>query len=70
MAKAAKDEVIDGHVSSSQCKKAIEALMAHRQKIAKKKEDSELLGMREENVWLVTTVKTMKSEKKLKPHKM
>ena len=64
------DELIDNHVSSNQCKKAVEALTSHAVKIAKKRDENELLEGKEENVWLVLTVKRSHPEKKLKPQRM
>ena len=36
-------ELIDSHVSSQQCEKAVSALVGHATKIAKRKEEHELL---------------------------
>lgn len=66
----AKDELIDAHVSISQCKKAATALLTHAKKVAEKKAESELLPGKEENVWLVLSVKKVSPEKKLKPFRM
>jgi hypothetical protein len=63
-------ELIDSHVSTSQCAKAIDALLKHATKVARRKEEHELLPGREENVWLVLSVKKVTPEKKLKAHKM
>ncbi|EPQ54787.1 ribosomal protein L1, partial [Gloeophyllum trabeum ATCC 11539] len=63
-------ELIDGHVSSLQCKKAVNALLGHALQIQKKKEENELLPGKEQHVWLVVAVKKMQPEKKLKPHKI
>ena len=62
--------LIDSHVPQSQCKKAITALVKHATKIAKQKEETELIPGKEENVWLVLSVKKVVPEKKLKPYKM
>ena len=66
----AKDELVDSHVSVSQCKKAVSALAKHASKLAKQREDTELLPGKEENVWLVLSVKKVTPEKKLKPYRM
>ena len=65
-----KDELIDNHVSTNQCKKAVDALMTHVAKAVAKRDENELLGGKEENVWLVLTVKRSHAEKKLKPQRM
>ena len=65
-----KDVLIDSHVSSNQAKKAVVALLKHQTKIAKQKEETELLPGREENIWLVLSVKKANSGKKLKLHRM
>ena len=66
----AVDDLIDYHVSVKQCKRAIKALHTHALKISKAKEEKELLPGKEENIWLVLSVKKTTPEKKLKPHKM
>ncbi|TDL22228.1 ribosomal protein L1 [Rickenella mellea] len=63
-------ELIDLHASADQCKKALVALSNHALKVAKKREESELLPGKEEFVWLVLTVKKTFPEKKLKPFKI
>lgn len=63
-------ELIDEHVSTKQCDLAVNALLKHAQKAQEKMQDSELLGGREQHVWLVVTVKKMQQEKKLKPRRM
>ncbi|KAH8114552.1 ribosomal protein L1 [Phellopilus nigrolimitatus] len=65
-----KTELIDAHISPSQCKKAIIALTEHATKVTKQREENELLPGKEENVWLVLSVKKTTPEKKLKPHKI
>ena len=67
---AKSEELIDSRVSATQCKKAVDALMNHATKLAKQRDENELLGGREENVWLVLTVKRSHPEKKLKPQRM
>lgn len=66
----AKDELIDSHVSIEQCKKAVDALTKHALKVAKEKAEKELIPGKEENIWLVLSVKKTTVEKKLKPFKM
>ena len=63
-------ELLDDHVSLKQCQLAVDALLKHEQKRQEKVQESQLLPGKEQNVWLVLTVKQMHSEKKLKPHKM
>lgn len=63
-------KLIDSHVSSAQCDKAVSALVGHATKIAKRKEEHELLPGKEENLWIVVSVKKVTPEKKLKAHKM
>ncbi|CAE7139822.1 unnamed protein product [Rhizoctonia solani] len=60
-------KLIDSHVSTQQAKKAIDALLKHNEKHKAKKEDNELLGPKEEVVWLNVAVKKVYPEKKLKP---
>ena len=66
----ANDVLIDDHVSTKQCEKAIEALLNHALKWQAEKDKTELLGAKEQHVWLNITVKNMHPEKKLKPFKM
>jgi ribosome biogenesis protein UTP30 len=66
----AVDELIDSHVSTSQCKRAVDALLKHAISEQKKREESELLPGKEQHIWLVLAVKRMHAEKKLKPFKM
>lgn len=66
----AVDELIGEHVSLMQCKKAVTSLTTHVTKVTKQKEGNELLPGKEENVWLVLSVKKTTPEKKLKPHRM
>lgn len=63
-------ELIDDHVSVAQCKKAVDALMAHATKKQAEAEESSLLGSKEQFVWLQVAVKKMHPEHKLKPFKM
>ncbi|PAV16927.1 ribosomal L1 [Pyrrhoderma noxium] len=66
----AKKDIIDEHVSVSQSKKAISALLGHATKVAEQKEETELISGKEENIWLVLSVKKTSAEKKLKPSKI
>lgn len=65
-----KVELIDGHVSAKQCKKAVEALLKHEVKRQAEQQESQLLPGKEQSVWLAVTLKQMHPEKKLKPHRM
>ncbi|KAJ6463323.1 ribosomal protein L1, partial [Mycena sanguinolenta] len=62
--------LIDGHVSDAQCKKAVDALHAHITKHAQKKEGTELLGGKDQNIWLNVSVKKIASAHKFKPVKI
>ena len=66
----AKNELIDAHVSSQQCKRAVNALLTHAIKHQEQKQETELLAGKEQHVWLQVAVKRMHPEKKLKPFKM
>jgi ribosome biogenesis protein UTP30 len=66
----AVDELIDGHVSSAQCKRAVDALLKHALEVEKENEEKELLSGKEQHIWLVLGVKHMHPEKKLKPFRM
>ncbi|KAH9940533.1 ribosomal protein L1 [Epithele typhae] len=59
--------LIDERVSSAQCKKAVEALLAHATKHEEKQAETQLLGSKEQTVWLVVNTKVMHPEKKIKP---
>jgi len=63
-------ELIDGHVSVKQCRRAVTALMEYALKQQEKREESELLPGKEENVWLQIAVKEIHGGAKLKPHRM
>ncbi|KLO05843.1 ribosomal protein L1 [Schizopora paradoxa] len=69
-AKTSPNALVDEHVSLAQCKKAVVALRNYALKVAKEKEETELIPGKEENIWLVLTVKKMQPEKKLKPFKI
>ncbi|KAJ7166451.1 ribosomal protein L1p/L10e family-domain-containing protein [Mycena crocata] len=66
----AKDDLIDAHVSLKQCKLAVEALHAHTTKLAEKRQETELLAGKEQNIWLNVTVKKIASAHKFKPVKV
>ncbi|EUC63366.1 ribosomal protein L5 [Rhizoctonia solani AG-3 Rhs1AP] len=63
----AMSKLIDSHVSTKQAKLAIDALLKHHEKHQAEKEESELLGAKEEVIWLNVAVKKAYPEKKLKP---
>lgn len=63
-------DLIDEHISTAQCTKAIDALLKHGQAYQEKLAEHELLPGSEPHVWLVLGVKRTQPEKKLKPHKM
>jgi ribosome biogenesis protein UTP30 len=63
-------ELIDGHVSIKQCKRAVAALMEYAFKEQQKREENELLPGKQECVWLQVSVKQVHAEAKLKPHRM
>ena len=65
-----QDTLIDDRVSEKQAKLAVDALHKHAMKKQKEQEDTELLGAREEWVWLVVAVKKSYPEKTLKPFRM
>ncbi|KAG8742500.1 hypothetical protein FRC10_001334 [Ceratobasidium sp. 414] len=59
--------LIDSHVSIKQAKLAIDALLKHAAKVQAEREETELLGAKDELVWLNVNVKRVHPEKKLKP---
>ncbi|KAI5989121.1 ribosomal protein L1p/L10e family-domain-containing protein [Pisolithus albus] len=63
----AKTELIDGHVSLKQCKRAVAALHDYATKKEKEREEKELLPGKDEHIWLQITVKRMQPIQKLKP---
>ncbi|KAF9499076.1 ribosomal protein L1 [Pleurotus eryngii] len=66
----AQDELIDSHVSLVQCTRAVDALVAHESKAEEARNENELLPGKEQNVWLVVTVKKMAPTHKIKPVKI
>lgn len=64
------DELIDGHVSVKQCKRAVTALLEYALKQQQKREENELLPGKEEYIWLQVSVKRVHAEAKLKPRRM
>ncbi|KAG9118437.1 hypothetical protein FRC07_007056 [Ceratobasidium sp. 392] len=60
-------DLIDSHVSVKQAKLAIDALLKHASKVQADREETELLGAKDELVWLNVNVKQVHPEKKLKP---
>jgi ribosome biogenesis protein UTP30 len=69
-ASASSSTLIDDHVSTAQCTKAVDALLKHTTAHQDKVAENELLPGAEPLVWLVLAVKKMTPEKKLKPFKM
>ncbi|PCH40426.1 ribosomal protein L1 [Wolfiporia cocos MD-104 SS10] len=63
----AKEALVDNHVSLKQCDLAVNALLKHVSKVQEQRAERELLPGKEQNVWLVITVKHMHPEKKLMP---
>ncbi|KAI0824014.1 ribosomal protein L1p/L10e family-domain-containing protein [Trametes gibbosa] len=59
--------LIDNHVSTQQCSRAVEALLSHVSNFEEKKAENQLLPGKEQNVWLVVNTKLMYPEKKIKP---
>ncbi|KDQ25503.1 hypothetical protein PLEOSDRAFT_31764 [Pleurotus ostreatus PC15] len=66
----APDELIDSHVSLVQCTRAVDALIGHESKAEEARNENELLPGKEQNVWLVVTVKKMAPSHKIKPVKI
>ena len=67
----AKDILIDKHVSTKQCEKAIGALLTHTHKRRAEEDESTLFRDEEQAVWLVIALKQMQPNAyKLKPHRM
>ncbi|KAL1718684.1 ribosomal protein L1p/L10e family-domain-containing protein [Schizophyllum commune] len=66
----AADELIDGHVSQKQAEKALNALLAYATKRAEKQAETELLGGREQHVWLNIAEKTIVPNRRLKPQRI
>ncbi|KAH9033841.1 ribosomal protein L1p/L10e family-domain-containing protein [Lactarius hengduanensis] len=63
-------DLIDGHVSVKQCKRAVTALMEYALKQQQKREENELLSRKEEYIWLQISVKRDHAEAKLKPRRI
>ncbi|KAH8085941.1 ribosomal protein L1p/L10e family-domain-containing protein [Cristinia sonorae] len=63
-------ELIDEHVSVEQSQRALDALLKHVAKHREAKAETQLFEGKEQNVWLLLTVKQMQPEKKLKPAKL
>ncbi|KAI5896268.1 ribosomal protein L1 [Schizophyllum commune H4-8] len=66
----AADELIDGHVSQKQAEKALNALLAYATKRAEKQAETELLGGREQHIWLNVAEKTIVPNRRLKPQRI
>lgn len=65
-----QDELIDSHVSLKQSKLAVQTLHDHEGKKDQKRQETELLPGKEQNVWLCVTVKKIHPGHKFKPVKM
>lgn len=63
-------ELIDGHVSTKQCRLAIDALHAYESKKQAKIEELELIAGKEPNIWLNVTVKKIPPGHRIKPVKV
>ncbi|KAJ7041271.1 ribosomal protein L1p/L10e family-domain-containing protein [Mycena alexandri] len=66
----ASEKLVDSHVSVEQCKRAIKALHTHSTQAAAKKQETELLPGKEQNIWLNVTVKKLASVHRFKPVKI
>ncbi|KAJ7049458.1 ribosomal protein L1p/L10e family-domain-containing protein [Mycena amicta] len=62
--------LIDGHVSLEQCKLAVDALHKHFGKHETAREETDLLPVKEQHVWLNVTVKKITSAHRFKPVKI
>ena len=62
--------LIDSHVSRAQIHTAVQALISHVRKSKSRDDELELLGSREDYVWLVLATKRMHPEQRFKPFKM
>lgn len=67
--KMSKD-LIDLHVSPTAIERAATALNTYISKSHAQQNEDELLGAREDFIWLVLSTKRMSPEKKVKPHRM
>lgn len=65
-----KDELIDSRVSSRQCKLAVDSLYAYASKKAEESNEKELLGAKEQHIWLAVSTKQIPKTRKIKPVKM
>jgi ribosome biogenesis protein UTP30 len=62
--------LIDDHVAVATVERAVHALITHIRKSESEQNETELLGAKEDYVWLVLATKRMSPEKRLKPHRM
>ena len=62
--------LIDSHVSTAQAETAVTALSKHIAKASTVSEETEILGPKEEFIWLVVSTKMMPSQQKVKPIRM
>jgi len=65
-----ENDLIDSHVSESQCKRAIEALCNHQLKKEQEAAETELLPAKDQHVWLIVAVKKISPTLKIKPYRM
>lgn len=65
-----KTELIDSHVSLKQCKLAVVTLHDHESKKEEKRQETELIAGKEQNVWLIVNVKKIQGTHMFKPTKM
>jgi len=66
----AKDELLDSRVSVAQCKKTIDTIHQYASKKAAKAAETELLGPKEEYIWLTIALKKAPATSSFKPIKM
>jgi len=62
--------LVDSHVFRAQIHTAVQALISHIRKSKSRDDEVELLGSREDFVWLVLATKRMHPEQRLKPFKI
>lgn len=60
---------LPANFSNAQARKAVDALMAHAKKLAKEREETELLD-KEEYVWLCVNTKHPSTKRKMMPQRM
>lgn len=62
--------LVDDHVPLQAIEDAASAIVSYISKSRALAEEKELLGAREDFVWLIVSSKRVSPEKKLKPHRM